>query len=101
MPNRSPLRPTSPSAATGATIDRTSANAAPSPEPAWIEAADGTDRRQSHPVKAKLSERIFHLPGMMNYDRTKPDRCYRTRSRRRGRRPPAGQALTTVAQSGC
>lgn len=30
----------------------------------------------SHPVKAKLSSGIFHLPGGRSYDRTKPDRCY-------------------------
>lgn len=31
---------------------------------------------QSHPIKAKLSSKIFHLPGMLAYDRTNPDRCY-------------------------
>ena len=31
----------------------------------------------THPVKAKLASKIFHLPGMLNYDRTRPDRCYR------------------------
>lgn len=30
----------------------------------------------SHPVKAKVKSSIFHLPGMMNYERTTPDRCY-------------------------
>jgi len=30
----------------------------------------------SHPVKAKQGSRLFHLPGMLAYDRTKPDRCY-------------------------
>lgn len=30
----------------------------------------------SHPVKAKLASRLFHLPGMFAYDRTRPDRCY-------------------------
>jgi hypothetical protein len=43
---------------------------------AWIEATDGVCPT-THPVKAKLSSKIFHLPGMMNYDRTNPDRCYR------------------------
>jgi hypothetical protein len=28
-------------------------------------------------VKAKLSSRLFHLPGMFAYARTRPDRCYR------------------------
>lgn len=31
----------------------------------------------THPVKAKLASKIFHLPGMLNYARTNPDRCYR------------------------
>lgn len=43
---------------------------------AWIEATDGVCPT-THPVKAKLSSKIFHLPGMMNYDRTNPDRCYK------------------------
>ena len=30
----------------------------------------------SHPVKAKLSSKIFHVPGSASYDRTNPDRCY-------------------------
>ncbi|HEX4979376.1 MAG TPA: hypothetical protein VFV35_04855, partial [Acidimicrobiales bacterium] len=30
----------------------------------------------SHPVKVKLSSKLFHLPGMFAYDRTKADRCY-------------------------
>jgi hypothetical protein len=49
----------------------------PDPEaPTWVEPTDGVCPT-SHPVKAKLSSKIFHLPGMTNYDRTKPDRCYR------------------------
>ncbi len=31
---------------------------------------------QGFPVKAKLTSGIFHLPGMLAYDRTHPDRCY-------------------------
>jgi hypothetical protein len=30
----------------------------------------------SHPIKAKLASRIFHIPGMFAYDRTRADRCY-------------------------
>ena len=41
----------------------------------------------SHPVKAKLASKIFHLPGIGDYDRTKPDRCYVDAGRGRGRRP--------------
>ena len=41
----------------------------------WVEAT-GRICPPSHPVKAKLSSRIFHLPGMAAYNRTAPDRCY-------------------------
>lgn len=50
--------------------------AAPSTETAaWIE-PEGGACPHTHPVKAKQSSGIFHLPGMQNYDRTVPDRCY-------------------------
>jgi hypothetical protein len=42
--------------------------------PPWIEA---TDRPATHPVKAKMKSGIYHLPGMLNYERTVPDRWYR------------------------
>lgn len=42
---------------------------------AWVD-PDGGVCPTSHPVKAKLASKIFHLPGMLNYDRTNPDRCY-------------------------
>ena len=48
--------------------------ASPSAEP-WVE-PDAGACPASHPVKAKLSSKIFHLPGMANYERTKADRCY-------------------------
>ncbi|MFI5046140.1 MAG: hypothetical protein ACHQIG_03675 [Acidimicrobiia bacterium] len=41
----------------------------------WVEPDDATCPA-THPVKAKLSSGIFHLPGGANYDRTRPDRCY-------------------------
>ena len=43
---------------------------------AWVEPSGGVCP-ESHPVKAKLSSRLYHLPGMFAYPRTKPDRCYR------------------------
>ena len=46
----------------------------PAPQ-AWV-APIGEVCPPSHPVKAKLTSKIFHLPGMLNYHRTKPDRCY-------------------------
>jgi outer membrane biosynthesis protein TonB len=45
------------------------------PAKPWVEPKDGVCPT-SHPVKAKLASKIFHLPGMLNYDRTNPDRCY-------------------------
>lgn len=45
------------------------------PTQSWVEpGSNGCPA--SHPVKAKLRSKIFHLPGMANYERTQPDRCY-------------------------
>jgi hypothetical protein len=43
---------------------------------AWVEPTDSTCPA-SHPVKAKMSSKIFHVEGGLNYARTHPDRCYR------------------------
>jgi hypothetical protein len=48
--------------------------AAPAAEP-WVEPRDGTCPA-THTVKAKLTSGIYHLPGGLNYERTRPDRCY-------------------------
>ena len=63
-----------------------SAAPAPPPQPtppappsfgqAWVEPSSDGLCPQSHPIRAKLSSKIFHLPGMFAYERTKPDRCY-------------------------
>jgi len=45
------------------------------PRSSWAD-ADAGACPASHPVKAKLSSGIFHVPGGANYDRTKADRCY-------------------------
>ena len=42
----------------------------------WTDPGDDGICPASHPVKAKLSSMVFHLPGMANYERTKADRCY-------------------------
>jgi hypothetical protein len=56
---------------------------APAPEPLrpqiaapWLEPVNG-ECPSTHPVKAKLSSGIFHVPGGAMYERTKPDRWYR------------------------
>jgi outer membrane biosynthesis protein TonB len=41
----------------------------------WV-APEGRECPPTHPVKAKLASKLFHLPGMLAYDRTVPDRCY-------------------------
>lgn len=51
--------------------------ASPAAEPRWAEVVDGRCP-ETHPVKAKMSSGIYHLPGMLNYERARPDRCYRT-----------------------
>ena len=42
-------------------------------------AAQPVDGRcpNGYPVKAKQRSRIYHLPGMAAYQRTRPDSCYR------------------------
>jgi hypothetical protein len=53
------------------------APAADAPARIWVEPS-GAVCPPSHPIKAKLSSKLFHLPGMLAYDRCKPDRCYAT-----------------------
>ena len=43
----------------------------------WVDPLDSGACPATHPVKAKLSSKIFHVPGGLAYDRTTPDRCYR------------------------
>lgn len=45
------------------------------PRQPWVD-PNGNICPPTHPVKAKLASKIFHMPGMLNYDRTAPDRCY-------------------------
>jgi hypothetical protein len=54
----------------------TEAVSGPDPDTAWVDPVDGTCPA-THPVKAKLASKIFHVPGGLSYERTKPDRCYR------------------------
>ena len=42
---------------------------------AWLDPV-GSECPPTHPVKAKMSSGIYHLPGMLAYARTHPDRCY-------------------------
>ncbi|MFP5322740.1 MAG: hypothetical protein ACLGIC_12965 [Acidimicrobiia bacterium] len=42
----------------------------------WTEPTDDGECPEGYPIKAKMSSKIFHAPGQLNYDRTTPDRCY-------------------------
>ncbi len=42
----------------------------------WVEPEDDGTCPPTHPIKAKLSSGIYHVPGGANYNRTHPDRCY-------------------------
>jgi hypothetical protein len=44
----------------------------------WVAPDEAGACPESHPVKVKLSSRLYHLPGMNAYARTRPDRCYPT-----------------------
>jgi len=70
--NPSPARPVTATEPAGAQAAPT----APASGDAWVEPTDGACPA-SHPVKAKMSSKIFHVEGGLNYERTHPDRCYR------------------------
>ena len=44
----------------------------------WVAPGADGSAPASHPIKAKESSGIFHVPGGRFYDRTKADRCYAT-----------------------
>ena len=66
-------RPSSTTASEARPLPPQPAVEAPSP---WVEAAETGACPVHHPVKAKLSSGIFHVPGGANYSRTRADRCY-------------------------
>lgn len=79
-PDWPPLEPSTESGAAIAVEPAASDDAASSDEVAdasgaWVEPDDGSCP-SGHPVKAKNSSKIFHIPGGGSYDRTKADRCY-------------------------
>jgi hypothetical protein len=41
----------------------------------WVEPVEGSCP-DGYPIKAKVKSGIFHQPGGLAYERTKPDRCY-------------------------
>jgi hypothetical protein len=67
--------PATPAAKTGDSAAGAGGSATGEVPRIWVEPVGGTCPT-SHPVKAKLASRLFHVPGMFAYDRTRPDRCY-------------------------
>ena len=46
------------------------------PAPTWVAADDGACP-DDHPVKVNDRSGIYHVPGGLSYERTRPTRCYR------------------------
>jgi len=42
----------------------------------WVESDPDGSCPEGFPVKLKLASGIYHVPGGLSYERTKPDRCY-------------------------
>ena len=59
-PTKSPMRRTAPGSSNGS----------------WVKPDGSGLVPPSHPVKAKLSSRVYRVPGMSGYERSVPDRCY-------------------------
>jgi hypothetical protein len=53
------------------------ASAAPPADGSWVAPVGGVCPT-THPVKASLARRIFHVPGGASYGRVTPERCYRS-----------------------
>jgi hypothetical protein len=68
-------RPTTPVVSKPLEAAQASAPAANGADP-FVDPGDGGACPLTHPVKAKLTSGIYHVPGGGNYERTKPDRCY-------------------------
>jgi len=60
-----------------AATPKAAAPAAKKTLPPWVDPT-GTICPQTHPVKGKLSSMIFQVPGNFAYERTTPDRCYKS-----------------------
>jgi hypothetical protein len=41
----------------------------------WVP-PEGRECPEGYPVKAKTRSRVYHLPGMLRYEVTTPERCY-------------------------
>ena len=75
-----PTTPSGPAPDAWAPIPDTTPIRIPEPEstpaPPWVDPTADGGCPETHPVKAKMTSGIFHVPGGLNYPRTRPDRCY-------------------------
>lgn len=62
----SPVAPSPAQAASSSTAD----------EVTWVRPDGDGEPPDTHPIKAKVSSRVYRVPGMSSYDQTKADRCY-------------------------
>lgn len=70
LPTIVPSRATAPR-----TVAPAPSTAPPDGDATWVAPVDGACP-DGYPVKAKETSRIFHVPGGLSYDRTRPERCY-------------------------
>ena len=80
-PQWPPLTGSPTTSATSAAVAASTAparRATPEAAQTWLPPGDDGNPPASHPIKAKQSSGIFHVPGGRFYDRTRPDRCYAT-----------------------
>jgi hypothetical protein len=75
-PGLAPARAREPGLASNGVITETPAVPPQILGQTWVRLDETGAALTSHPVKAKESSRLYHLPGMLAYDRTRPDRCY-------------------------
>ena len=68
-------RPTTPVVSKPPAATKVAAPASNGADP-FVDPGDDGACPLTHPVKAKLTSGIYHVPGGGNYERTKPDRCY-------------------------
>lgn len=60
------------------TVELDEPPAAVAAETSWVPAEPDGGCPQGFPIKVKVRSGIYHATGMLNYDRTAPDRCYAT-----------------------
>jgi hypothetical protein len=73
-PARRPVESSAAIETTTVTVSRTTATPA---SPRWVESDAGVVP-DGYPVKVNARSGIYHLPGGRSYDRTRPDRWYRS-----------------------